>query len=76
MGSSGSSNDVASGDEAQGAAISARRTPGRKEGRVPDQPPYPRPPHVAEAKSGSREANLLRSKRVPGGVWARTIYQR
>ena len=32
---------------------------------MPDQPPHPRPPHVAEAKNGSRGTNRLRSKRVP-----------
>ena len=32
---------------------------------MPDQPPHPHPPHVAEAKSSSRGTNRLRSKRVP-----------
>ena len=56
---------MASGDEADGAVITARRSLGRKAERVPDQPPHPRPPHVAEAKNGSRGTNRLRSKRVP-----------
>ena len=36
---SSSSNDVASGGEANGAVISARRSLGRKEEQVPAQPP-------------------------------------